>query len=66
MNSKIERSEPLSWRKSSYSSGNGGQCVEIADASTDVLVRDSKRPDGAVLVVGRAGWAAFVRIATGG
>jgi hypothetical protein len=31
----------LTWRKSTYSGGNGGQCVEVA-ASGRVLVRDSK------------------------
>lgn len=30
------------WRKSSYSSGNGGECVEAAHALGVVLVRDSK------------------------
>ena len=39
----------LSWFKSSYSSGSGGDCVEIADAGTAVLVRDSKRPGDAFL-----------------
>ncbi|MEU1349548.1 DUF397 domain-containing protein [Streptomyces sp. NPDC005786] len=33
--------------KSSYSdSGNGSQCVEVADASSTVHVRDSKRAHG--------------------
>ncbi|MGY4982432.1 DUF397 domain-containing protein [Streptomyces sp. 900105755] len=56
----------LSWYKSSYSSGSGGDCVEVADAGTAVLVRDSKRPGEAFLSVGVHEWAAFVRMATRG
>ncbi|MFC1228081.1 MULTISPECIES: DUF397 domain-containing protein [Streptomyces] len=50
------------WFKSSYSSGSGGDCVEVADAGTAVLVRDSKRPGDAFLTVGADQWAAFVRM----
>jgi hypothetical protein len=31
------------WRKSSYSGGNGGDCVEV-EMATRSLVRDSKNP----------------------
>ncbi|MFE5191594.1 DUF397 domain-containing protein [Streptomyces sp. NPDC056628] len=58
------------WRKSSYSMGNGGNCVEVADdahtvdADTVVApaigVRDSKVPDGPVLTLPREQWQAFV------
>ncbi|GHE67623.1 hypothetical protein GCM10014715_21690 [Streptomyces spiralis] len=49
------------WRKSTYSDGNGGDCVEVADGVPGVVpVRDSKVPDGAVLVVRAGAWAAFV------
>ncbi|AJF65111.1 DUF397 domain-containing protein [Streptomyces vietnamensis] len=49
------------WFKSSYSNGDGGDCVEVAYDFTDVIpVRDSKVPDGPVLVVPAAAWAAFV------
>jgi hypothetical protein len=37
--------DQLVWRKSSRS-GNGGACVELACASGQRLVRDSKKPDG--------------------
>ena len=48
------------WIKSSYSGANGGDCIEIAPGFPGVVpVRDSKNPDGPVLVVGRAAWAAF-------
>jgi hypothetical protein len=49
------------WRKSSYSDGNGGSCVEVADGAPGIVpVRDSKIPDGPVLLVGPAAWAEFV------
>lgn len=36
----------LRWRKSSYSDGTGGECVELAATLKGLLVRDSKDPDG--------------------
>ncbi|MBT2404025.1 MULTISPECIES: DUF397 domain-containing protein [unclassified Streptomyces] len=49
------------WRKSSYSNSSAGDCVEVADGLTGVVpVRDSKRPDGPVLVMTAAAWAPFV------
>ncbi len=48
------------WRKSSFSSANGGACVEVADALPGVIaVRDSKDPDGPKLMFSRAVWLAF-------
>jgi hypothetical protein len=48
------------WRKSSFSSGNGGNCVEVArNLPGAVAVRDSKDPDGPRLMVSHAGWRAF-------
>ncbi|GAA1897258.1 DUF397 domain-containing protein [Actinomadura bangladeshensis] len=41
------------WRKSSRSGGNSGQCVEVAEASGLVGVRDSKSPEGGHLVLDR-------------
>ena len=48
----------LTWRKSSYSGGNGGQCVEVA-ASGRVLVRDSKYPDRGRLGFSAQTWREF-------
>ncbi|WP_027660542.1 DUF397 domain-containing protein [Salinispora fenicalii] len=49
------------WRKSSRSSGNGGDCVEVADNLPGVVgIRDSKDPTGPVLVFGPPSWRAFV------
>lgn len=49
------------WHKSSYSSGNGGACVEVADEVAGVIpVRDSKDPHGPVLAFPADAWSAFV------
>jgi hypothetical protein len=49
------------WRKSSYSSGNGGQCVEVASGLPGaVAVRDSKNVPGPHLEVTAQAWSAFV------
>ncbi|GGJ80863.1 hypothetical protein GCM10011583_10470 [Streptomyces camponoticapitis] len=49
------------WRKSSYSNGDGGQCVEVADGYPGVIpVRDSKTPTGPVLLLTPAAWADFL------
>jgi hypothetical protein len=53
--------EPLVWRTSSRSSGNGGNCVEVADNLPGVVaVRDSKNPAGPVLTFDPDQWRAFV------
>jgi Domain of unknown function (DUF397) len=58
----MERKSVLSWRKSSYSGANGGQCVEVA-ARGFILVRDSKNPHGPVLEFAPKTWRKFaVRI----
>ncbi|MFG2309710.1 DUF397 domain-containing protein [Streptomyces sp. NPDC048566] len=50
----------LTWVKSTYSSGEGGQCVEVATCPHTVHVRDSKDTARPGLVVGAGAWAAFV------
>ncbi|KDN83833.1 DUF397 domain-containing protein [Kitasatospora cheerisanensis] len=58
--------ETLTWRKSSYSGGNGA-CVEIAvPGSASIAVRDSKDPQGPQLRFSRASWAAFAAAAGAG
>lgn len=37
------------WRKSSYSDGNGGACVETASGDGVILVRDTTDRDGVTL-----------------
>ncbi|MFI6762356.1 DUF397 domain-containing protein [Micromonospora sp. NPDC050417] len=52
------------WRKSTRSSGNQGNCVEVADnIASRVLVRDSKDPAGPALTFGPEAWRAFVGLA---
>jgi hypothetical protein len=49
------------WRKSSYSSGNGGNCVEVAsNLPGAVAVRDSKNMTGLELQFTSQAWTAFV------
>ncbi|WP_089098558.1 DUF397 domain-containing protein [Streptomyces hyaluromycini] len=50
----------LAWFKSSYSSNEGGNCIEVATHPAAVHVRDSKNPDGARLTVSPATWTAFL------
>lgn len=33
----------LKWRTASYSSNGGGECIEVADDDSRVLVRDTKQ-----------------------
>ena len=47
------------WRKSSYSNGDGGDCIEVDDTRPGV-VRDSKDPDGPRLNFSADAFAAFV------
>ncbi|WP_153531372.1 DUF397 domain-containing protein [Actinomadura macrotermitis] len=54
------------WRKSSRSSSTGGDCVELADLSGKVGVRDSKSPSAGKLVIGRDELAVLVRRIKGG
>lgn len=55
------------WRKSSYSNGDGGQCVEITPLSDGgMAVRDSKNPNGGILKFTAGEWSAFVMGAKAG
>jgi hypothetical protein len=51
--------EAASWRKSSLS-GAVGNCVEVAFASGNIAVRDTKDRSGGTLVFTQAEWEAFV------
>ncbi|MFE5585340.1 DUF397 domain-containing protein [Kitasatospora sp. NPDC056531] len=52
----------LAWRKSSYSGTNGGNCIEVAPGFLPgaVPVRDSKDPQGPVLLFSASAWKSFV------
>ncbi len=51
------------WFKSSYSTGSGGECIEVAVRPATVHVRDSKDTTRAALAVDPTAWAAFVEFA---
>ncbi|WP_329148010.1 DUF397 domain-containing protein [Streptomyces sp. NBC_01456] len=51
----------VTWRKSTYSNQDGGECIEISDdfpAATPV--RDSKDPQGPALLFKAPAWSSFV------
>ncbi|MEV1037846.1 DUF397 domain-containing protein [Streptomyces sp. NBC_01732] len=49
------------WRRSSHSNTSGGDCLEVADGRQGLVpVRDSKRPEGPVLVIPASAWTPFV------
>lgn len=47
------------WRKSSFSGGSSGNCVEVGTGPDAFGVRDSKDRAGGVLVFEAASWSAF-------
>jgi hypothetical protein len=47
------------WRKASYSATNGN-CVEVADAPSLVLVRDTTDRDAGTLSFSPRAWASFI------
>ncbi|OAH13183.1 DUF397 domain-containing protein [Streptomyces jeddahensis] len=50
------------WRKSSYSGGSSGDCLEVNDTARPacVPVRDSKNPHGPAVVFSSPAWTSFV------
>jgi hypothetical protein len=55
------------WRKSTYSSSSGQNCVEVATNLPGMIaIRDSKDTDGPPLFVSAAGWWAFLRVLKAG
>ncbi|MET8248304.1 DUF397 domain-containing protein [Streptomyces sp. NPDC005202] len=57
---KYQHTPRSAWRKSSYSGNEDSYCVEVADFSDGIGVRDSKDPDGPVLLFGMSDWTGFV------
>lgn len=51
--------QALRWHKSSYSA-EVQHCVEIASADRAVAARDSKDPEGGVLLMSSTTWSAFL------
>ncbi|MFF0381985.1 DUF397 domain-containing protein [Streptomyces sp. NPDC004286] len=58
----VEMPSDLTWFKSSYSSGDGGQCVEVATCPSTIHVRDSKQTPATAptLSVPTTAWRAFL------
>lgn len=58
-------SDQPNWHKSSYSSGNADNCIEVADNDpAAVRVRDTKQDSrGPVLAVTPAAWSVFTDFA---
>ncbi|MFJ3088084.1 DUF397 domain-containing protein [Streptomyces sp. NPDC086838] len=53
--------EVATWRKSTYSDGSGGNCLEVLDGVPEVVpVRDSKMTDGPAIVFAATAWHPFV------
>jgi hypothetical protein len=55
----METAGPVSWRKSSYSSSNGGDCVEVGANAYTVAVRDSKNHCSEPLTIAPKVWSDF-------
>jgi hypothetical protein len=54
------------WRKSRRSSGNTGNCVEVALPGAGAALRDSKNPAAGHLDLDQVAWASFlVTVKTG-
>ncbi|MFI2202762.1 DUF397 domain-containing protein [Streptomyces sp. NPDC020192] len=58
----VEELSDLMWFKSSYSSGDGGECIEVATTPTTIHVRDSKQNPATAptLALPPAAWQAFL------
>jgi Domain of unknown function (DUF397) len=49
----------MDWRKSSFSSAQGGSCVELASGNGVVMVRDTTDRDGGTLAFTAQAWQSF-------
>lgn len=60
----VDWRRPRDWKTSTYSQGNGGECIEVATSAAQVEgivpVRDSKDRPGPELSISPAGWSAFI------
>jgi Domain of unknown function (DUF397) len=54
----------FNWQKSSFCANNS--CVEVAILDNQVAVRDSKDPDGSILLFTREEWTSFLKGARNG
>ncbi|MER6037098.1 DUF397 domain-containing protein [Streptomyces sp. NPDC001835] len=59
----IKPVDESAWLKSGYSTGSGGECVEVAVRPATIHVRDSRDTTRVALAVKTTAWAAFVEFA---
>ncbi|MEU2980118.1 DUF397 domain-containing protein [Streptomyces hirsutus] len=55
-----QQPKELHWFTSTYSGGDGGECVEVAADATAIHVRDSKEQGSPRLAFARSAWSGFV------
>ena len=55
----MDKLDGRTWRKSSYSGSNGGNCIEITTGPGTVVVRDSNDLQGPVLTFTGRDWQRF-------
>jgi hypothetical protein len=55
----MDGNRAVTWRTSSYSGNNGGQCVEVGNAAHAIAVRDSRDPRGPMLDFDPQDWQRF-------
>jgi hypothetical protein len=49
----------MNWRKSTYSTNGGENCVETASGAGVILVRDTTNRDGGTLSIPAGAWRVF-------
>ncbi|AFR06647.1 DUF397 domain-containing protein [Nocardiopsis alba] len=59
----LPQAEALTFRKSSYSSSHGQNCVEVADVPGASAVRDSQSPGSGHLTFSSSEWTALLTTA---
>jgi hypothetical protein len=55
----MEDNMTLNWRTASYSGNGGGNCVEVANVASLIMVRDTKDSDSGTLTLTAIAWANF-------
>ncbi|WP_326645410.1 DUF397 domain-containing protein [Streptosporangium sp. NBC_01755] len=61
MDDLIQELHSAHWRKSTLSGGDGSNCVEIANLSTNHrAIRDSKNPTAPALILTPYQWTTFI------
>lgn len=57
---KIDRRRQAGWRKSTFSTGGNGNCVEVNATPGPVGVRDTKQRAAGTLTFDRRSWSALL------